>query len=733
MNKTKIKEITIFSFSKYFSNKWFIILNLIGLLSTIILMNFNSIQNIIPKKEEQKTFNILIIDNSNLILSELSNYFIDDEEVNISKINENTYTSENLEEDTGIIEVIPSDKEIFTIKFTSLYGIKSDLYEKIFTKVLELRNSILAQKNNITNENLEILRSNLNVERILLKSDTSNADIKGLLEFGLAVVVYFVGAMLFMKIAMEISQEKFSKSSEYILTCVSAKEYLFSKVFANILAFIIQGLLFIVYFSIAVLIGQFLNGLEASSLDISSLTDLNLNVEISPYFILSAIVFNILTFACFSFIQATLASHTSSSNEASNSTTIIIFILSVLMLVTEMIIVPGKKISSIIYILSCLPIFSGFFIPAIFLTGQANILQIIIALIMHIILIPISFKICVPIFKNGILDFSKVKKKEKIQKEITSDDVLNKKEFKKIGLALGISSIIYFTTQQLIPIGLSMLISGIKNSSIENVDLLLIILLLTSLLSVSLAYFFLRTYNVDTNKIKKKISFYNNFKIICIGLFLTFLVQALLTLIYPIIGLNYDYMEGSGIDVTANSSMFTKILAFLTMAVTPAIFEELFFRKGIMDLTKKHSIKFSVLISAFLFGLFHLNLIQSINAFLLGLVFSIIYAYTGNIILTMILHLLNNGIAVLELLGLKTIALILISLSFILGLIYFIELLIKKNYRVKLLKYNVFKIHTSSFLTKYKYMFYDFTFDCSLLLFFIAFFITEIKFHLPVG
>lgn len=80
----------------------------------------------------------------------------------------------------------------------------------------------------------------------------------------------------------------------------------------------------------------------------------------------------------------------------------------------------------------------------------------------------------------------------------------------------------------------------------------------------------------------------------------------------------------------------------LIVTILAPIFEELFFRKLLIDRTIKYGEIVSVLVSAVLFGLFHGNLNQFFYAFLIGGFFAIIYIKTGNILYTMSLHLIIN-------------------------------------------------------------------------------------------
>ena len=88
-----------------------------------------------------------------------------------------------------------------------------------------------------------------------------------------------------------------------------------------------------------------------------------------------------------------------------------------------------------------------------------------------------------------------------------------------------------------------------------------------------------------------------------------------------------------------NSSIYINLIVITILA---PIFEEIFFRKLLIDRTIKYGAKLSILLSALLFALFHGNLSQFFYAFLLGGFFAYIYIKTGKIIYTIICHLIVN-------------------------------------------------------------------------------------------
>ncbi len=92
-------------------------------------------------------------------------------------------------------------------------------------------------------------------------------------------------------------------------------------------------------------------------------------------------------------------------------------------------------------------------------------------------------------------------------------------------------------------------------------------------------------------------------------------------------------------------------IALLSTCIIAPIFEELVFRKLIIDRTHCFGEKVSIIISAAMFSLFHTNPEQFLYAFLLGLIFGYVYMRHKNIWHTILLHgavnLLGGGIPVL--------------------------------------------------------------------------------------
>mgnify|MGYP000217126633 CR=1 FL=1 len=86
------------------------------------------------------------------------------------------------------------------------------------------------------------------------------------------------------------------------------------------------------------------------------------------------------------------------------------------------------------------------------------------------------------------------------------------------------------------------------------------------------------------------------------------------------------------------------LATFLFACVLAPVGEEFLFRKLLYDKIGGYGVRTYVLVGAFLFALFHANLSQLLYAFVLGAVFCYIYAHTGKLRYTILLHVAINTI-----------------------------------------------------------------------------------------
>lgn len=119
-----------------------------------------------------------------------------------------------------------------------------------------------------------------------------------------------------------------------------------------------------------------------------------------------------------------------------------------------------------------------------------------------------------------------------------------------------------------------------------------------------------------------------------------FLLNMVLQLLFP------WYNEIFSSDYVPYDSTTDISLYYVFTAILPAIVEEFAFRGVCISALRPMGTKFAVVTSAILFGLCHVNPLQSIFAFLFGLLIGGAYVATGSIWPGVLLHLFNNSFAV---------------------------------------------------------------------------------------
>lgn len=92
------------------------------------------------------------------------------------------------------------------------------------------------------------------------------------------------------------------------------------------------------------------------------------------------------------------------------------------------------------------------------------------------------------------------------------------------------------------------------------------------------------------------------------------------------------------------------ILCIIMYAVLPAILEEWAFRGVLLKNMLPYGRSGAILISSILFGLAHLDPPRIIFATAFGLILGMCYEYTGSLLISMIIHFINNSISVIVML-----------------------------------------------------------------------------------
>ena len=108
-------------------------------------------------------------------------------------------------------------------------------------------------------------------------------------------------------------------------------------------------------------------------------------------------------------------------------------------------------------------------------------------------------------------------------------------------------------------------------------------------------------------------------------------------------GVSSIFVENNVVDVMDTVSVYPLWLQLATMALLPAIVEEFVFRGLIFHGLKKRNPFWAIMISAFLFGMVHMNVNQFLYAFAMGVFFAMIAYATNSMWPSMIMHFIYNA------------------------------------------------------------------------------------------
>lgn len=90
----------------------------------------------------------------------------------------------------------------------------------------------------------------------------------------------------------------------------------------------------------------------------------------------------------------------------------------------------------------------------------------------------------------------------------------------------------------------------------------------------------------------------------------------------------------------------TPIISLIQVCILAPIIEEILMRGFLLDgLSVKYGKIIALFLSALLFALLHFNMVQTLSAFICGIVLGLLYLYTGSILCCMITHIGYNLIS----------------------------------------------------------------------------------------
>lgn len=420
------------SLRKKIKSKWFIGVNIMLALVIIALININSIIAFFGGDFSEKT-KILVVDKTDIsfdIFKQSMKEITKEEEDEKIVVKASTKTEKQLKKDlkdNEVAIVFDNDEENFvTAKVISKEKIDSSTYQYISQGLNSTKTSVALVKTNTDPILLAKISSPMTTERIVLndkKSVDENMEmVMGSLFPTLILPFFMLIIFLVQMIGGEICEEKTTKSMEIIISNVSPKVHLLSKVIASNLFIIIQGLLLVLYSVIGILIST------KGHLSIDPNVDSLLTATVESGFLdkiitlLPAIlIMMLLSFLAYSLIAGILAAMTTNMEDFNQIQTPIMLVL---LAGYYLAIMAGMFDGSVlIRILSYVPFISCLVSPSLYIIGQISMIDVIISIIVLIITILVMVKYGLRVYKVGILNYSNEKIWSRFAKALKSKDV----------------------------------------------------------------------------------------------------------------------------------------------------------------------------------------------------------------------------------------------------------------------------------------------------------------------
>ncbi|MCR4647713.1 MAG: CPBP family intramembrane metalloprotease [Lachnospiraceae bacterium] len=214
-----------------------------------------------------------------------------------------------------------------------------------------------------------------------------------------------------------------------------------------------------------------------------------------------------------------------------------------------------------------------------------------------------------------------------------------RKTLNKIGLKYGIMGITYVVVQ----LGLATLLNLLLKENYEKYAVYISFgLIVLTVDCICFPMIYLLTMNMPKGEVKHVKFHFGHFLLCVLCMYGLIGVGAVLGLIFhtPLSVPFEDPEQANALaKLMLNSNFFVRLLV---VGILAPIFEELIFRKILVDHVAVHGELPAILLSGLMFGLFHGNFQQGFFTCFIGCMFAYVYIKTGKIIYTILLHMTVN-------------------------------------------------------------------------------------------
>ncbi len=314
---------------------------------------------------------------------------------------------------------------VFDAEFISYGYVDALLYNNILTALNTTKRSIALKEANISQDLLDVIDKEVEVERVLLNEELDKNDelmelFGSIVMLGFILPIFMLIVYVVQMIGAEINEEKSSKSMEIIISSVSPQTHFLSKlVAANIFA-LIQGVLLLVYILIGLGIKVATTGpVELSSfvetfaqsegtyVDAEEVKEMIANNNIIPRIktgLPVIIVIVVLTFIVYTLFIGILASVTTSMEDFNQVQTPVMIVLTAgYFLAVYAALFKG---SVFIKAMSFVPFISGILSPVLYILGHVKLYEMGISILILAGVIFVLYKYGLKVYKVGILNYS---------------------------------------------------------------------------------------------------------------------------------------------------------------------------------------------------------------------------------------------------------------------------------------------------------------------------------------
>ncbi len=526
----------------------------------------------------------------------------------------------------------------------------------------------------VSEEKVNMAISDISISQVKAKDsevDDDDSLLASFTQMGVVMVIYFLIVFYGQSIGQIVSMEKTSKLMEYMLTLTGPSGIIFGKVTAIFCEAVIQIAIWVLCGFCGIFAGDTVSaritGEQGKNL-ISSFMEMLPEGSISHNFavlLILAVIAMMAAFLFYSFISALFASFAATAEDLTqtNGLTMLAMITGFLLSMYIPLFTDNSEVA--LTIVRLIPLTAAFVLPGDVISGRIGIVGFILYLALLVFFTVMLAILTGRVYKNrlfkrgtkGIFDeilaaitgktvdkADDADKEERKVPEACYDNYDNAKKtytivgFSLLALMLGgnvIGGLVGNVIANMMAAAKDMDLMSVYEDKtflvVENIVGMYVI-------AMPLCALFMKLTNDSVCKVKGTIEKNLYIRLIFIMFPVTYGLAYFSNFIASALS------KGEAENPLINNFLSeSNVWAVIMVAFLAPIFEELVFRKLIIDRTRRYGEVLAIVYSSVAFGLFHCNVYQIFYAFAIGLILGYVYVRTGNVILTIIIHMIMNS------------------------------------------------------------------------------------------